>query len=137
MQPLIYFPLQVDGFHTLIERRMLWARGNLLLAEARPAEALQIAEALLNSVSHRNQTQSIPALSRLKGEALFALKQMEQAERTLQAAKTGAEQRQALPLLWQVHCQLGWLYKEQREIEKSEHEFASARQLIQSLGSYR
>jgi DNA-binding CsgD family transcriptional regulator len=30
---------------------------------------------------------------------------------------------------------LGWLYKEQKEIEKSESEFSSARQVIQRLGS--
>jgi DNA-binding CsgD family transcriptional regulator/tetratricopeptide (TPR) repeat protein len=128
-------PLQVGGSHTLIERRMLWARANLLLAEAKPAEALQIAEALLDSLSNGNQMQSIPALSKLKGEASLALKQLEQAELALQTAKAAAEQRQALPLLWQVHSQLGWLYKEQKEIDKSEREFASARQLIQSLGA--
>jgi len=127
-------PLQMDGFHTLIERRMLWARGNLLLAEDKPEEALQIVEALLDSISYGNQTQLIPALLKLKGEALLALKQLEPAGLALEAAREGAQQRQALPLLWQVHSLLGWLYKEQKEMEKSESEFASARQVIQSLG---
>ena len=53
------------------------------------------------------QTQPIPALSKLHGEALLALKQFKKAERSLEAAKQGAEDRQALPLLWQIHAPVG------------------------------
>jgi DNA-binding CsgD family transcriptional regulator len=112
---------------------MLWAKGNLLLAEHKPAEALRIAEHLLDSKRTSHQKQPIPALLKLKGEALFALKQFQKAEQALERAKQGAEEREALPLLWQIHARLGWLYKEQRNHEKNEQEFASARQVIHKL----
>ena len=128
-------PLQETSHHTRAERRMLWAKGNLFLAENKPAEALRIAKHLLDSKRSSQQTQPIPALLKLEGQALFALKQFKKAERSLEGAKQGAEQRQALPLLWQIHARLGWLYKEQRNVEESEREFASAHQVIQNLGA--
>jgi DNA-binding CsgD family transcriptional regulator len=121
------------GHHTSAERRMLWAKGHLLLAENKPAEALRIAEHLLDSKRSSHETQPIPALLKLHGDALCALKQFKTAERSLEAARQGAEQREALPLLWQIHRLLGWLYKEQKNIEKSEREFASARLVIHRL----
>jgi len=117
---------------------MLWAKGNLLLAEKKPAEALRIAEHLLAAKSAKSgeqQTQPIPALLMLKGEALFALKQFKKAEQTLEGAKQGAVQREALPLLWQIHRLLGWLHKGQKDNEKSEGEFASARRVLQTLAA--
>jgi DNA-binding CsgD family transcriptional regulator len=134
-RPLLDSVLQGEtGYHTRAERRMLWAKGNLLLAEKEPAEALRIAEHLLDSKPGPHAAQPIPALLKLKGEALFALKQFKKAERSLEGARQGAEQREALPLLWHVHRLLGWLYKEQKNIEKSEREFASARLAIHKLG---
>ena len=125
---------QATGHYTRAERRMLWAKGNLFLAENKPAEALRIAEHLLDSKGSTRETQPIPALLKLKGEALLALKQFKKAERSLEAAKQGAEDRQALPLLWQIYRGLGWLHKEQKNIEQSEREFASARLVIHKLG---
>jgi DNA-binding CsgD family transcriptional regulator len=134
-RPLLEAALQKEtGHYTRAERRMLWAKGNLLLAEDKPAEALQIAEHLLDSKQNSQHAQPIPALLKLKGEALSALKQFKQAEQALEEAKTGAEQRDALPLLWQIHRGLGWLYKAQKNIEKSEREFAGARLVIHKLG---
>ena len=123
---------------TRAERRMLWAKGNLLLAEKKPAEALRIAEHLLAAKSAKSgeqQTQPIPALLMLKGEALFALKQFKKAEQTLEGAKQGAVQREALPLLWQIHRLLGWLHKGQKDHEKSEGEFASVRRVLRTLAA--
>jgi DNA-binding CsgD family transcriptional regulator len=128
-------PLKADGFRTLVERRMLWAQGNLLLAEDEPAEALRIAEGLLSSISNGNPTQPIPALLKLKGEALMALGQWQAAEGALEAAKAGAEQREALPLLWQIHCLSGWLHQEQKDQGGADKEFASARRVIERLGT--
>src|SRR5215216_1840684 len=126
-------PLHETGTHTRAERRMLWAKGNLYLAENNPVEALRIAQHLLDSKRSSQQTQPIPALLKLEGEALFALKQFKKAEQALEGAQQGAEQREALPLLWQIHSRLGWLYKEQKNIEKSEREFARARLVIHKL----
>ena len=63
----------------------------------------------------------------------MALNQLEKAEQELEQAKQGAEYREALPLVWQIHCLLGWLYKEQKNTERMEKEFASARQVIRKL----
>lgn len=120
---------------TRAERRMLWAKGNLLLTEKEPAKALRLAEHLLDSKRGPHETQPIPALLKLKGEALFALKQFKTSEQALEAAKQGAIQREALPLLWQIHRLLGWLYKEQKDHEKSEKEFASARRVLHTLAA--
>ncbi|MCI0552313.1 MAG: LuxR C-terminal-related transcriptional regulator, partial [Anaerolineae bacterium] len=125
--------LQEAGHHTMVERRMLWAKGNLLLAENKPADALRIADQLLDSRSGEDLIQPIPALLKLKGEAWMALDQLEKAERDLEQAKQGAEQREAHPLLWQIHCLLGWLHKKQKNTEKMEKEFASAHQTLRNL----
>ena len=122
-----------DGHHTMVERRMLWAEGNLLLAENRPREALRIAEHLLDTKRNAPEIQPIPVLLKLKGEALIALNQWKEAEQALEYAKEGAAQREALSLSWQIHSRLGWLYKEHKNVEKSEREFGSARQVIQNL----
>jgi DNA-binding CsgD family transcriptional regulator len=129
------FPLGQSEHHTRAERRMLWAKGYLFLAENKPAEALRIAEHLLDSKRGTQEAQPIPALSKLKGETLMALKQWEEAERHLERARQGAEQREALPLLWQIHRLLGWLYQKQRNRERAEREFASARRLLHDLAA--
>ena len=79
--------------------------------------------------------QPIPALLKLKGEALRASGQWEPAIQALEQAKAGAGQREALPLLWQIHCLLGWLHKDQKNAEQAEQEFTIARQIIQNLGA--
>lgn len=65
----------------------------------------------------------------------MAINQWEKAERELTQAKHGAEQRQALPLLWQIYRLLGWLYKQQKNTEKAEREFASARYVLHTLAA--
>ena len=65
----------------------------------------------------------------------MALNQLEKAQHALEQAKEGAEQREALPLLWQIHRLLGTLYKKQKIIEKSEREFASAGRVLQDLAT--
>ncbi|HEX2995243.1 MAG TPA: AAA family ATPase [Anaerolineales bacterium] len=118
--------------HTLPERRMLWAKGNLLLAENEPEQALQIAERLFDS-QPRSADHVIPALMKLQGEALLRLKRWDQATEALEGAKRGAERREALPILWQIRCLLGGVYKEQKDLEKAEREFAEARQVLSRL----
>ena len=105
------------------------------MAEKKPAEALQIAEHLLESKQNSQIKQPIPALLKLKGEALMMMNQWDEAEQALQGAKQGAEQREALPLLWQINRLLGWLYRKQKNTEKAEREFASARQVLQTLAA--
>jgi DNA-binding NarL/FixJ family response regulator len=51
----------------------------------------------------------------------------------LEQAKQGAMLAEALPLLWQIHAQLGWLFKDLKDTVQSESEIQSARQIIQTL----
>lgn len=121
------------GDYTLAKQRMLWAKGNLLLADEKPKEALKIAEELFSLRSQHPEDQPIPYLLKLKGQALTALKQEKKAIQTLEDAKQGALQREALPLQWQVHALLGWLYRGQKDNPASELEFGNARRVLQSL----
>ena len=63
------------------------------------------------------------------------LKRWNEAESALLLARQGAEQREARPWLWQIHVQLGRLYKEQKQLEKAESEFAGARHVLNDLGA--
>jgi DNA-binding CsgD family transcriptional regulator len=121
------------GDYTLARQRMLWAKGNLLLAEEKPKDALKIAEELFALRAHSIESQPIPHLLKLKAQALTALKQEKKAFQALEDAKHGSLQREALPLLWQIHALLGWLYRHQSDSQNSELEFGNARRVIQSL----
>jgi len=121
------------GDYTLAKQRMLWAKGNLLLAEEKPKDALKIVEELASLRSQHPETQPIPYLLKLKGQAQTALKQEKKAIQTLEEAKQGAIQREALPLQWQIHALLGRLHRGQKDNPASEMEFESARRVLQSL----
>jgi DNA-binding CsgD family transcriptional regulator len=119
-----------SGHLSMAQRRMLLAKGKLHLAENKPDQALSIAQGLLDS---RESTQPIPALLKLKGEALVALKQPKEAAQALEGARLGAQMREDLPNLWQINARQGWLHKSQKELEWSEREFANARQVLHTL----
>lgn len=118
---------------TMVERRMLWAKANLSLASGSPKDALKITNLLLDLLPKEDQMHSAPHLLKLKGQILMALKQEKKAIEVLQQAKQGAISRGVLPLLWQVHALLGGVYKNQKDIEKSEMEFAEAHRILQNL----
>src|SRR5262249_43250002 len=71
------------------ERRIVWAWGELALAQGHPGIALQVAEQLLQSApgaASAMGTQSIPRLLKLKGEALVMLKRLDEAAQVLEVA---------------------------------------------------
>lgn len=127
--------LKETGFYTLVERRMLRTKGQLFLAENKPAQALEISERLLEAVIGKDQTKPIPALLELKAEAEMALKQWKKAEQDLEQAKQVAEHNQILPLLWQIHRSLGQLHKKQKNNDAAEKEFITARQVVQQMAA--
>lgn len=64
-----------QGPRNLQERRMLWAWGELALAQRKPEMALRLASSLLSNVPGEIQGgewQPIPMLLKMRGEALFA-----------------------------------------------------------------
>ena len=52
---------------------MMWAWGEVMLAQGHPEAALRIADQLMGSAPGADRSQPLPALLKLKGEALIAL----------------------------------------------------------------
>lgn len=117
------------------ERRINWVRGELALAENEPEVALKIADRLLLSVPGEEQSQLIPRLLNLKGEALARLSRSEEALQALEEARMGAVARRERSLLWQIHRALGWQYQRLKKHEQAQSHFHSARQIIADLAS--
>jgi tetratricopeptide (TPR) repeat protein len=93
------------------ERQAARVWGELALAQGEVAMALRIAEQLIGSAPGNAGSQPIPHLLVLKGEALLALKRLEEAAEALEEAKLGAELRQAPSILWRIQRSLGKVYR--------------------------
>lgn len=119
----------------LPERRMAWAWGEVSLAKAQPDVALSIADQLIESAPGSNRAQPVPALLKLKGEALTAMSRLEEARQSLEDARRGAQARGARPLLWQVHRSLGRLHQRLKDKEQARGEFETAREIMRSLAA--
>ena len=123
---------------TVAERSVALAWGWVLLAQGEPARTLAIADQLLASVPGKAPDmppQPIPNLLLLRGETLLALGRTEEAVTTLEAARLGAIQRHARPLLWTVHRALDRAYRRQRRHEAARREQSAARALIEALAA--
>ena len=77
--------------------------------------------------------QHIPHLLALKGEALTALKRLNEAKEALKDAKLGAELRQAPSILWRIHRSLGQVYKLLKREDEAQNEWKVAREIIGNL----
>jgi DNA-binding CsgD family transcriptional regulator len=125
---------------TVAERSVALAWGWVLLAQGEPTRTLAIADQLLASVPGKAPApdaapQPIPHLLLLRGEALLALGHVEDAVSALEAARYGAIQRHARPLLWTVHRALDRAYRGQRRHEAARRERSAARALIEALAA--
>ncbi len=69
---------QDTGHYTRAERRMLWAKGNLFLAENKPAEALQIAEHLLDSKRSIAAHATYPGVTETQGRVLVSFEAIQE-----------------------------------------------------------
>jgi DNA-binding CsgD family transcriptional regulator len=118
---------------TLGQRMVWYVRAELALANGDPGLALQIVDQLIASSVNPTGGQSIPRLSKARGEALAALGRGAEAEAPLQAAQEAAHVQGAKPLLWRICIALGNLYQGQaREVEAGQA-FSTARSLIEEL----
>jgi DNA-binding NarL/FixJ family response regulator len=115
------------------ERQVARVWGELALAQGEAARALHIAEHLIVSAPGDMQQQPIPHLLALKGEALLALKNLEEAAEALEDAKLGAEQRQAPSVLWRIHRSLGRVYHLLKREDQAQLEWSTARDIIAKL----
>src|SRR5579859_6688856 len=116
------------------ERQVARVWGELALAQGEAARALHIAEQLIASAPGEWQ-QPIPHLLALKGEALLALKRLEEAAEALENAKLGAEQRQAPSILWRIQRSLGRVYHQLKREEDAQRAYSAARQIIETLAA--
>jgi DNA-binding CsgD family transcriptional regulator len=117
----------------LTQRRLAWVWGELALAQGEAQLALQIAEQLIASAPGELRTQPIPRLLKLKGEALVALKRPSEAVEALEEAKRGALERREAPLLWQIHCSLGRVYRLLKREQEASEALVAAREGIEEL----
>jgi DNA-binding CsgD family transcriptional regulator len=115
------------------ERQVTLVWGDLALAQREPAIALHIAEQLIESAPGNANQQPIPHLLALKGEALLALKRLEEAAEALEDAKLGAEQRQAPSILWRIHRPWGQVYHLLKREDAAQREWSAAREIIAKL----
>jgi non-specific serine/threonine protein kinase len=123
---------------TMAERHIALAWGELALAQGEPDRALQIAEHLLASVPGLvpgQPAQPIPHLLKLKGEALLALSQLDEAVAALEDAREGAVARNDRPILWTIHRVLAQAYLLVHREEQARQELAAARQRIEELAT--
>ena len=79
--------------------------------------------------------QPIPHLLVIKGEALTALKRLEEATEALEDAKFGAELRQAPSIHWRIHRSLGQVYKLLKRENEAQNEWKEAREIISKLAA--
>src|SRR5579859_1351657 len=115
------------------ERQAARVWGELALAQGEAPRALAIAQHLHASAPGKEHGQPIPRLLALKGEALLALKRLDEAVVALEDARRGAEQRQAPSTLWRIHRLAGQVYHRLKQKERAQQEFASAREIIDRL----
>ncbi len=121
---------------TGIGRWVALAWGELALAQGRHEVALLQAQHILDSAPGQGtgpplqSAQPIPALLKLKGEALMALGRMDEAAEALAGAERGALERSARPLAWQVYRALGRLHRACKREAEAERAFATAREVI-------
>ncbi len=119
--------------------RELWsARAELELAQGNPAHALEIVDWLLASTPNFAQygPQSVPHLSRIRGQALAALGRIVEAEAEFQGALPVVMEQGQRPLLWRLHIDRGRLYAATGRREDAEREFSSARIIIDDLANH-
>jgi len=120
---------------SLSDRRMLWAAGELALAQDDPQRAIQIADQLIASAPGAPRDQPIPALLLLKGAALLALHHDKDALQLLEEARRGVEERGAHPGAWQVQRAIGRTYQRFGQRKQAQTAFAAAREIVAALAT--
>jgi tetratricopeptide (TPR) repeat protein len=77
----------------------------------------------------------IAFLWKLRGEALAAMRHVNEADALLRAAKENARATGERSLLWRLHASLGRLYCAMNRQAEAEQEFSTARELIEDLAA--
>jgi DNA-binding CsgD family transcriptional regulator len=120
---------------TLGQRRIWLGRAEFVLAQGNAHLALQIVDRLLASaanMAHRD-VGAIPALAKVRGEALAALRRWEEAEATLLAAQSTAQAQGTPRLLWPIHLAVGRVYHAQARHAEATRAFAAAHTVVEEM----
>ncbi len=120
---------------TLTQSQLLAAYGEVRLAQGAAARALDIADRLTAWAAAYGDTQAVPRLSGLRGEALAALGQPVEAEIALRAALETARRQGARPRLWRLHLALGRLLYAGGRRSEAQAEYAAARSIVEELAA--
>jgi non-specific serine/threonine protein kinase len=121
--------------HNLPERRMKWAWAKVALAKGRPQEAMQIADKLIESAPGSDKSQFIPALLKVKADALVGLKHTQAALEVLENALRGAQERNARPTLWEIQVAIGRLHQLHKEKDQASLDFSKARETAKFMAN--
>ncbi len=124
-----------DSAQTLGERLAWCARVELALARGEPEDALNLLDRLTASAPNYSPGRTILRLSKLRGEALVALKRAAEAEATLRAAQQLAIDQGAKPIQWRLHARPGKLYTGQAQHDEAALEVEAARAMIEELSA--
>lgn len=122
--------------HEPFPLRGCWsALGELELKEGKPDRALEIADRLLAFTPNLAEygPHAVPRLSRLRALALAALDRVDEAVSELQGTLPVAQAQGLRPVLWQLHADLGNMYRATGRREDADREFSAARSVIQDL----
>ncbi len=120
---------------TLYQRACWAARAELALARREEQQALDIVEGLIASAPGKGEDRIIPRLWKLRGEALAALGQPIEAERTLLAARASAEALGRRALQWRIHATLGKLYLIQGRRQEADEQGTAGNLIVESLAA--
>jgi tetratricopeptide (TPR) repeat protein len=114
--------------------RYCWVRrAELALYQDDPVKALDITDRLIDSAHGISPGVVITFLWKLRGEALAALGQIDEAETLLRAALKNAQKNGERFLLWTIHASLAKLYKTSGKQTEANHELSTAKELIHEL----
>jgi DNA-binding CsgD family transcriptional regulator len=115
-------------------QRMLWcAAAELALLKGQLARALEILARFADpAIAGGQKSQSLRVL-KLRGETLFALQRLDEAEVAWKAAQELASAQGVRPVQWRLSLALGNLYLAQRRGNEAEQSFTAARALIAEL----
>jgi DNA-binding CsgD family transcriptional regulator len=114
--------------------RIIWvARAEYALANGDHTQALEIAHRLIESATVADRAAIVPALEKLRGEALHGLGRRAEAVAVMSTARVVAEHRKLPGLVWRLNIQLGRVYRSLGQRLGADVSFNAARSLIEEL----
>jgi tetratricopeptide (TPR) repeat protein len=130
LQPLL---VPVTAKLSASQRFLCFADAELLLLDGRAAEALAVIDDLLATVTDLADASEIPALARLRGQALSLLGRYDDAEVALLQAEAGAVRYGVPCLIWPARLALGHFYLDRGRADEAQANFAVAAQIAREL----